>query len=319
MQKVNLPMAVHISPHILVIRTGAIGDTIVMSVVYQALRRYYPQAYIEALGSVERLQLINTPALINKITSMDFPGFSMLFVENALLPQHLISYFQCFDVILLYSFDPKNTFTKNLCKICANQVYRFDPFPSEDEKIHITAYLLKTLEALGIYEKRFFPEIALPKTKSQFSHSKELHVAIHPGSGSPEKNWDVANFAELCAHVISSYRAKIVLIAGPPEKESVQIIRNTIPESSLVVLQNMPLLEVAKELRKCQVYVGNDSGISHLAAAVGVPTIAIFGPSNPHVWKPSGKYVVVLQGDTRPHCIGVLVEQVFTEIVKVLR
>ena len=110
-------MSVNDFPHILVIRTGAIGDTIAMSVVFQALRRRYPQAYIEALGPVERLQLINTPSLINKITSMDSPGFPDLYVEDAQLPQPLIAYIQQFDNILVYSFDPKDIFTKNFLNI----------------------------------------------------------------------------------------------------------------------------------------------------------------------------------------------------------
>jgi ADP-heptose:LPS heptosyltransferase len=310
-------------PHILVIRTGAIGDTIVMSVVFQALKQHYPQAYIEALGSVERLQLINTSSLINNITSLDLSDFTTLFVKNAQLPQHLVTYFQSFDIILLYSFDPEGIFTKNLCKIYANQVYRFDPFPPEGADIHITTYLLKTLEVLGVYETQIFPEIAIPKTESQFSSSKrhrpkEARIAIHPGSGSPEKNWDVANFTELCFRVVHAYHAKVVLIAGPAEKESTQIITSKIPDSSLIFLQNMPLPTIAEELRRCHVYVGNDSGISHLAAAVGIPTIAIFGPSNPHVWRPLGKHVVVLRADTRPYCVGVSVEQVFNEVTKIL-
>lgn len=316
-------MSVNDFPHILVIRTGAIGDTIVMSVVYQALRRHYPQAYIEALGPVERLQLINTPSLINQIMSVDSPGFSGLYLEDAQLPQHLMAYFQQFDSIILYSFDPKNIFTKNLRKIGAKHVYRFDPFPPEGANIHITSYLLKTLEILGIYEERVFPEIIIPKTEDHVSHSvrlrpRELRIAIHPGSGSPQKNWKTANFAELCGWMLHAYHAKIVLVAGPAETASVQIMRNRLFNRSLIVLEKMPLSKIAGELRKCRVYIGNDSGISHLAAAAGIPTIVIFGPSNPHVWKPLGKHVVVLQGDTRPYCEGVSVEQVFAEVTKIL-
>jgi ADP-heptose:LPS heptosyltransferase len=316
-------MSVNDFPHILVIRTGAIGDTIAMSVVFQALRRRYPQAYIEALGPVERFQLINTPSLINKITSMDSPGFSNLYIEDAQLPQPLIAYIQQFDNILVYGFDPKDIFTKNLRKIGAKQVYRFDPFPPDDSTTHIITYLLKTLEILGIYEERLFPEIVIPKTEDQFSYSDrfqpgELQVAIHPGSGSPKKNWGVANFAELCVRVIHTYHAKIVLIAGPAENANAQIIRDTLPKSSLIVLENMSLPGIATGLQKCRIYIGNDSGISHLAAAVGVPTIVIFGPSNPYVWKPFGRHVVVLQGDTRPYCVGVSVEQVFDEITQIL-
>jgi ADP-heptose:LPS heptosyltransferase len=306
-------------PRILVIRTGAIGDTISMSVVYQALRRHYPQAYIEAVGNVERLQLINPPFLINKVTSIDSPGFAALYVENAQVPQHLSTYFQHFDIIILYSFDPGNILTNNLRKINANQVYRFDPVPPEDANIHVTSYLFHTLQTLGINAESLVPEIAVPKSETQFSHSKELRVAIHPGSGNPEKNWEATNFAEVCVRVVNMYHAKIVLIAGPAEQESIQIITKHFSENSLILLHTMPLPVIAGELRRCHVYIGNDSGISHLAAAVGVPTITIFGPSNPHVWKPLGKHVIVLRGEPYPYCAGVSVEQVFDEVTQILK
>jgi ADP-heptose:LPS heptosyltransferase len=301
-------------PCILVIRTGAIGDTIVMSVVYQALRRQYPSAYIEAVGHVERLQLINTPALINNITSIDSPGFADLYDENAKFSRQLVTYVQQFDIIILYSFDPGNILTNNLRKISANQGYRFDPFPPEDANIHVTTYLLKTLERLGIDVAGLFPEIAIPKTGNSLSYSEGLRVAIHPGSGKPEKNWQAENFAELCARVIKVYQAKIVLIAGPAETGMLQAIAKDIPENSLRILHNLPLRTIAAELQGCHIYIGNDSGISHLAAALGVPTIAIFGPSNPQVWRPLGNHVIVLQGEPRPYCAGVSIEQVFAAV-----
>jgi ADP-heptose:LPS heptosyltransferase len=305
-------------PRILVIRTGAIGDTIVMSVVYQALRRQHPPAYIEAVGHVERLQLINTPALINNITSIDSLAFAALYAEKSQFPEHLITYFHQFDTIILYSFDPGNILTNNLRKINANQVYRFDPFPPEDANIHVTTYLLKTLERLGIDAEGLFPEIAIPKTENSPSYSEGLRVAIHPSSGKPEKNWQAENFAELCARLINAYQTKILLIAGPAETETLQAITKDLPENSLRILHNRPLRTIAAELQGCHLYIGNDSGISHLAAALGVPTIAIFGPSNPQVWKPLGKRVIVLQGKPRPYCAGVAIEDVWAAVGQIV-
>ena len=305
-------------PQILVIRTGAIGDTIVMSVVYQALRRHFPHASIEALGAMERLRLIHVPGYIDKITSIEAAGFAALFVADAPFPERLRAYLQRFDMILCYTFDPDHIVTNNLCKISAGHVYRFDPFPPQDANRHITAYLLDTLAVLGIAAQPLLPEIALPESAAPFPYSQELRVAMHPGSGSAEKNWAAANFAALAARLVNRYQAKIVLLAGPAETENVQFIAHQLSPQALMLLRNLPLPAVAAELCACHLYIGNDSGLSHLAAAVGLPTIALFGPSNPQVWRPIGKQVVVLQGDARPYCVGISVEQVFAAVAQFL-
>ena len=62
------------------------------------------------------------------------------------------------------------------------------------------------------------------------------------------------------------------------------------------MLTSAPLLEVAQCLQKCRCYLGNNSGITHLAAMLGVPTVAIFGPTNPKIWRPVGPFVKVIQG-----------------------
>ena len=66
----------------------------------------------------------------------------------------------------------------------------------------------------------------------------------------------------------------------------------------LKLLTNAPLLEVARQLQQCRGYLGNDSGITHLAAMLAVPTIAIFGPTDPAIWRPVGLFVKVLSGHT---------------------
>jgi ADP-heptose:LPS heptosyltransferase len=315
-----LNMLTHDSPRILVIRSGAIGDIIAMSVVFQALRRRYPSAYIEAVGPVERLQLINIPGLINTVTSIDAPDLSTVYSEHPRMPCRLITFFQQFDTILLYSFDPQNIVTQNLCNICAHQVYRFDPFPSEGMNLHITRYLLETLEFLGSFETSLIPEIAFPECISQISCPERFHLALHPGSGSSQKNWAIEHFVEICTRAVQTYQMKIVVLTGPAEEDNVySIFTRSLPERALRFLREMPLAEIAAELRKCSLYIGNDSGISHLAATVGVSTIAIFGPSNPQVWRPLGKHVVIVRGnEPRPYCQSVSVEQVWTEVINLI-
>ncbi len=303
---------------ILIIRTGALGDTIVMSVVYQALRKHFPTAWIEAFGHVNRLRVINTPGLIDRITSIDAAGFSALFLDNARLSEQLRAYFQEFDVIFLYSVDSEKTIERNLCKICARPIYAFDPFPPPGENIHITAYLLKTLQELGIQELNLFPEIMFPETLSEASSLDGFCVAVHSGSGSPKKNWPAEKFVRICQQLIDRHQARIAFICGPADRSVEEAVLPRLPIDAVDVIRLSDLGELAVRLRQCRLYLGNDSGISHLAAAAGVPTIVLFGPSNPHVWRPIGSCVRVVRGNGEPFCQGIAVDDVWQVIEQML-
>ncbi len=109
-------------------------------------------------------------------------------------------------------------------------------------------------------------------------------VLIHPGSGSPRKNWPKARFMEL-ARRLAQAGHRVVWVLGPAEAD--QAGEGWGSESL-----DRPSLEVlAATLGSARLFVGNDSGVSHLAAAVGAPTLAIFGPTDPLVWTPDGTQV----------------------------
>lgn len=110
---------------------------------------------------------------------------------------------------------------------------------------------------------------------------RRASIVIHPFSGSPRKNWPLASFEEVARH--SSL--PVEWTAGPDEA----LDRATRFEN---------LLDLARWLAGAALYIGNDSGITHLAAAVGVPVVALFGPTLPEIWAPRGTNVTVLRGPT---------------------
>jgi ADP-heptose:LPS heptosyltransferase len=112
---------------------------------------------------------------------------------------------------------------------------------------------------------------------------------IHPGSGASAKNWPIENFLTLADHLEREGR-RVDWLAGPAEREHDVLSRlpRALPEG--------PLTTVAKRLAGAKLYIGNDSGITHLAAAVGCHVIALFGATDPRVWGPRGDRVRVLGG-----------------------
>ena len=135
-------------------------------------------------------------------------------------------------------------------------------------------------------------------TNPDFKETPKQYVAIHPGSGGAQKCWPASHFAAVIERLWQQNRS-VLLLEGPADTEHVRHLLNLVsspPVPGMIkMLTNAPLLEVARQLQQCRCYLGNDSGITHLAAMLGVPTVAIFGPSDPAIWRPVGPSVKVIQ------------------------
>ena len=120
-------------------------------------------------------------------------------------------------------------------------------------------------------------------------------VALAPGSGHPKKNWPAAAYVDLARGLEERYQAQVWWVLGPAEAAMESASRQTLPDQEVRLLKDLPLGWLAAILAEFQLYVGNDSGVTHLAAALGGPAVAaIFGPSDPAVWAPPGDRTTVI-------------------------
>jgi ADP-heptose:LPS heptosyltransferase len=111
------------------------------------------------------------------------------------------------------------------------------------------------------------------------------YVVIHPGALMSTKRWDGARFAAL-AHHLQQEGLTVVLTCGPGEEQVVSQIGQSVPQTMMLLGLTIP--ELGELIRNARLYVGNDSGPMHLAAAVGTPVLAIWGSSNAQRWRPWG-------------------------------
>lgn len=116
-------------------------------------------------------------------------------------------------------------------------------------------------------------------------------IALHPGSGSPAKNWPMDRWEGLVDRLVGGTDLSLLLIGGEAEGEVLGRLERRIPVPRRRLLRGAPLDQVAERLSCCQGFVGHDSGITHLAAAIGIPSLALWGPSNEAVWRPLGSRV----------------------------
>src|SRR6185503_10780264 len=115
-------------------------------------------------------------------------------------------------------------------------------------------------------------------------------LALHPGSGSAAKNWPPARFAALASALASGH--PWLLVEGPADEECAATLREL---PGVVVARHLPARVLAALLAQAGRFVGNDSGVSHLAAACGASTLALFGPTDPASWGPVGPNARVLR------------------------
>jgi len=171
---------------------------------------------------------------------------------------------------------------ENLRRSGIPEVFHATPFPATG---HAAEHLLRTV---GL------PAPELP----DLWDANSARILLHPGSGSPSKVWP--RFDQLARTL-----PEAAVLLGPCEKP---------PPTSNTLLQNRSLSEVAQELRHSRLFIGNDSGITHIAAYWGIPTIALFGPTDPKIWGPVGRRVTVLQ---QPELTDISVDDVRATVLSV--
>ena len=122
-------------------------------------------------------------------------------------------------------------------------------------------------------------------------------VAVHPGASGPGKRWPTRHFAEVGRSLSRDPSCRHLLLKGPLDGETVKEVRAGLAEDSArwetVSIENLSRL--AAVLSRCRLFIGNDSGITHLAAALGIRTIALFLDTDPRIWAPRGPRVELLR------------------------
>ena len=276
---------------ILVIRGGAIGDFILTLPAIAALRQQFPQAHLEVLGYPHIVQLAHAGGLVDRVQAIEARELAGFFARNGELSEGLRGYFSEFNIIISYLYDPDEIFKTNVAR-CSHGQFIVGPHrPDETNAIHATTVFLKPLERLAIFDTDATPRLVLSHQPSTLNHQ----LALHPGSGSERKNWPEENWVELIARLINETSVNLLLVGGEAEGERLQRLAAALPPTRCVVAKNLPLVELAQRMKACRGFLGHDSGITHLAAALGLPTTVLWAHTVEEIWRPQGAHVTVLR------------------------
>lgn len=292
---------------ILMIHSGAVGDFVLTLPAVAALRRRFPRARITLAGRANVLDLAVNSSCVDRTLDLEKNGFHRLFTADE-IPAELVGYLSAFDLIVSWFGAGDATYTVNLRRCNARSLIA-RPFPSADTNQHVADHLLSTLAPLGIAGEDATPTIRLNASArargaeilaQTLSKSQATHpvVAVHTGSGSLRKCWPAENFARLIDQLVKKQDATILLIQGPdedsPDAVTVKRVLARVRHAKPLLVMGLNLTELAGVLVHGRCFVGNDSGVTHLAAAVGTPVVAIFGVTDPRVWGPRGERVHIV-------------------------
>jgi len=245
----------------LLIRPGAIGDSILSLPALECLRADYTEVWVRS--EVAPLIRFSDGARSIAATGLDRMG-----LDGVDPRPELVVLLRSFDSIVSWYGSNREEFRAQMSQLGV-PIRFLDALPSAGERIHAADFFLKQAGCSGV---------AIPRIQCRPAPPGDFAV-IHPFSGSPRKNWPLDRYRELARRLEMPVR----WCAGPEEQLD-----------NAVRMDN--LYELACWLATARLYIGNDSGITHLAAAAGVPVVATFGPTDPAVWAPRGERVRVVSG-----------------------
>lgn len=292
------------------LRPGALGDTLLCAPALAAARARWPGSHVALAGQSAAVDLLLAAGLVDLGLSHDDARLTPLFGTSGDVAS---ARFLLGDVSVAVAWlaDAEGIVGGSLRRLGAQQVIVAPSVPPPEAGIHVADHLVATLAGLGVapLAEPLAPLLVAPADAQDWAdgflgaaRARPLPlVVLHPGSGGRRKNWHAAGFAAVAALLRQDH--EVVVLAGPADADAVAALLAG-AESPFILASDLTLRQVAALLARAGAFLGNDSGVSHLAGLLGVPTVALFGPTEPRLWRPRGPAVTVLRWAAGPHSLA---------------
>jgi lipopolysaccharide heptosyltransferase II len=302
---------------ILVIRTAYIGDVILTLPVLGPLKRLFPHADISFLTSRRAKEILDTNPYVNQIISYDAFWFYQTSGCSALADYLRLRRWirsESYDLVIEARGDIRDIFllaypTGSRCRVSYDVgggglfLTHVVPFKKIKHKIE---YHMDIVRELGgketsvewdLYLTRGETEWAVRMLAEKGVPLERPIVAIHPGGRKALKRWRPEGFGTVAERLSDELGASILILGGPDDVGMAKKVANSSRCRSFMLAGETTLRSMAAILKKCDLFIGNDSCALHVASMVGVPTVAIFGPSKSIETGPFGTTHRVVEKD----------------------
>jgi heptosyltransferase-2 len=278
-----------------IVRPAALGDTLML---LPALAGMADLVKITVVGRSPGLELLK-PYLASA-ADYDRGGWHRLFIDGpAPLPNLSLS---GSARAALFLSDPGKKVKKHLSSLLPNLIIKhFPPFPPTGDKTHTALYLARCLKSAGFPLQ---PEEAFQMARMRHllgNRDPSVHgkgILFHPGSGGRGKNYSPSFWLALIKAVEKNTLGEngpLRVLLGPAEEDVVSFFKDHLGQRDVIVDVCPSMDRLVPLLEDGALYIGHDNGITHLAALVGISTLALFKSSSPDQWHPLGVRVRVLE------------------------
>jgi len=274
--------------NLLIIHQGALGDFILTFPALTRLQTYYKP--IDVLCQNRLGKLAKSLGLAEKWYPAEAAYFASLYSDQ--IDPKIKTLLAQYRNILLFTVSGQ--LEQSINRVADNLSCRLPPKPPAHQRIHVAKFILENIFNCGLIKKEdaTLDDIPLPDIANR---PRNPHIILlHPGAGSIRKRWPVSGFLQVEA-VLKANGLKPEFVLGPAEDGLAMELEH--PNRIIHILDD--LSDLTDLLKSAGGYIGNDSGASHLAAYLGLPTTVIFGPADPLRWKPVGRAVKIVRPDVQ--------------------
>ncbi len=281
--------------NVLIFHQGALGDFILTWPLAMALSRLYPQSRIVYVTHGQK------GALAERVLRVDCAdvegGWHQLYSDAPKLPEPAARLLAGAHSIFSFVAGADQIWTTNARTLEPEaQVTRLEPRPPADYRGHFTDFLVEQLrDATAVQAATIAMLGGVAQRGLAGRYAGGNPVIVHPGSGGEHKCWPRDNFLRLVREIKKTRPVRVILGEAEFERWPADEIYRF--EAEAEVVRPKSLVELYEQLAHCSAAVMNDSGPAHLAGIIGVPTVCLFGPSNPTIWRPLGPRVSLVHND----------------------
>ncbi len=288
--------------NILVIKLRYIGDVLLVTPCLQAIKANIPDANVTMVVNRGTEAILHNDLNVDRLVVIDRQSVRDGFFAVMDLRK------KTYDLVIDFTDGDRSAIMTRLVRAryrvgynaecrwrgrCYDQVILSQP-----EEMHTVNYHLQALKDIGFASGHYSPSVVLGPEENQYARellldygisNEEKIVIIHPGSRWLAKSWFEERYAMVADQLQRFHSVRVLFSGSEKERMRVKKIQEKMLTTSVSIVGQTTILQLAALMKKCTLFLGNDNGPMHIAAAMGLPVVAIFGPTDPKVWGPWGK------------------------------
>ena len=287
---------------ILVLHPGALGDVILSLPALASLHRHFRNPRIAVAGNLDYLPFSAWGHAERTLSLSTVPIHRLFSVDP--LPERDKTWWRSFDRVVSWSGADNIDFVRRLAAVHPSAlVSRWKP--QRQDIRHVSKIFLDSLRPWVGPSARVQAEVVTVSPEAEARGHDWLRdhgwdgrrriVALHPGASAASKRWPVESFVAVARSLASDHGCGVLVIEGPAEPRLGSQVVLRVDSHNVWLAKSLPIDLLAAILSLCSAYSGNDSGVSHMAAALGLRSVVVFGPTLPEQWAPLGANVTVLR------------------------